>query len=304
MTTPGTTHPADTAPRTRPRAAGRAAAGGRAGPDAAAGASLPWDIRFARRAAQGIGAALLMLAAAAALQWLARSPVFTLRAIEVDGDLQRHSLAELRAHAMPRLAGNFFSLDLRRAQAVFEDLPWVRRAEVRRVWPDRLRVTLQEHQAAALWEGSAEAGSAAGLERLVNTHGELFDANPGEVEDDALPVLTGPAEGVGYALALHGRLQAALAPLGVQVLRLQRSGRGAWRVELDSGARVELGRGSADEVLARSERFVRTVGEVSARFNAPLQYADLRHADGYAVRLAGITTQPPAAAPPLRPRQR
>ena len=40
----------------------------------------------------------------------------------------------------------------RRAQA-FEAVPWVRRAVVRRVWPDRLAVRLEEHRAAALWEG-------------------------------------------------------------------------------------------------------------------------------------------------------
>ena len=53
---------------------------------------------------------------------------------------------------------------------------------------------------------------------------------------------------------------------------------------------IELGRGSDDEVLARSERFVRTLTQVTARYQRPLQYADLRHADGYAVKLKGITT--------------
>ena len=33
-----------------------------------------------------------------------------------------------------------------------------------------------------------------------------------------------------------------------------------------------------------------------ARFERPLAYADLRHADGYAVKLKGITTTLPAAA--------
>ena len=75
---------------------------------------------------------------------------------------------------------------------------------------------------------------------------------------------------------------------------LHLSGRGSWRVELDNGATVELGRGSEDEVLARSERFVRTVSQVTGRYRQPLLYADLRHTDGYAVRLRGVSTTAPA----------
>ena len=53
--------------------------------------------------------------------------------------------------------------------------------------------------------------------------------------------------------------------------------------------------GSATDILARvmAERFARTLGQVVARFQKPLESADLRHADGYAVRLRGVST--PAA---------
>ena len=68
------------------------------------------------------------------------------------------------------------------------------------------------------------------------------------------------------------------------------SGRGSWRAGLDSGAVVELGRGTEAEVLARCERFARTLEGAIARFRQPLEYADLRHTDGYAVRLRGVST--------------
>ena len=69
-----------------------------------------------------------------------------------------------------------------------------------------------------------------------------------------------------------------------------------------TGAALELGRGSEGEVVARTERFVRTLPSATARWRAPLEYADLRHADGYAVRLRGVTTTPtapPGAKPAL-----
>jgi cell division protein FtsQ len=66
-------------------------------------------------------------------------------------------------------------------------------------------------------------------------------------------------------------------------------------VQLDTGAVIELGRGSPDEVLARCERFVSTVGQLTARYQRPVQSADLRHRDGYAVRLRGVSTTLSAA---------
>ena len=192
--------------------------------------------------------------------------------------------ATIRANAAPRLAGNFFSLDLARAKQAFEAVPWVRHAVVRRVWPNQLRVQLEEHRAAAFWEGEN------GAEKLVNTFGEVFQANPGDVEDESLPTLQGPEGSSARLLALIGKLQGAFAPLDAQIDRLEMSGRGSLRAELDSGAEVEIGRGSDEELVARVQRFVGTVQQVIAQHQRPLVYADLRHNEGYAVRLKGIST--------------
>jgi cell division protein FtsQ len=282
MANPRTTHPTAGAPRTLRR--GRA-------PQVAAPVPVPLDVRWMNAVSALLLAGLLLVSLAAALQWLTRTPLFTIRGIDLDGDLQRNSVPTIRANAAPRLSGNFFSVDLQAAQAAFEGVPWVRRAVVQRVWPDRLRVVLEEHQAAALWEGETTEGSeGSGLERLVNTHGELFDANLGDVEDEALPVFTSPEASVGAALSLLRRVQPAFASLGQSVQHLAQTRRGSWRVRLDGGAVVELGRGSEDELVARTERFARTLGPATAVWRAPLEYADLRHADGYAVRLAGVST--------------
>jgi cell division protein FtsQ len=258
---------------------------------------LPADVRLMNGVATVIFVLAALGAAVAGVLWLMRSPVFPIRAIQLDGDMARNSVPTIRANAAPQLAGNFFSVDLQAGRAAFETVPWVRRAVVRRVWPDRLAVRLEEHRAAAIWEAAAGEEGAGG-ERLVNSFGEVFEANVGDVEDDSLPVLAGPEGNAAAMLALLRRLQPALAQLDLAVARVQLSGRGSWRVELDSGAALELGRGSQEQLVARSERFVRTYTQVAAKWRQPLEYADLRHADGYAVRLRGVsTTQPPGSAP-------
>lgn len=255
---------------------------------------LPADVRTMHAAALACGALAVMVLAAAGLAWLLRTPWFPVRAIELEGDLQRNSLSTLRANAMPKMAGNFFGTDLARAQAAFESAPWVRRAVVRRVWPDRLAVRLEEHRAVALWTRDA------GEDLLVNGFGEVFEANIGDVEDDDLPRLSGPEGTAPRLLAMLQRLKPLMAAHNREVLRVTLTGQGSWRAVLDGEVVIEIGRGSDEEVLARAERFSRTLTQVTGRFRTPLLHADLRYPGGYAVRLRDVTTTAVPAATPAR----
>jgi len=253
-------------------------------------APLPPDVRLMNATAAALAALAGILVAAMAVIGLSRQPFFAIRSISVDGDVARNSVSTIRANAAPKLAGNFVTMDLRAVRRAFESVPWVRLAVVRRVWPNRLRVQLEEHRPVAIW------GSESGAEKLVNSFGEVFEANVGDVEDDNLPTLAGPEGSSAHVLAMLARVEAGLAPLGARVEGLALSGRGSWQATLDTGAVVELGRGSDDDVLARAARFVTTVDQVTSRYRRPLEYADLRHSDGYAVRLKGVSTTPDAAA--------
>ena len=256
--------------------------------------TVPADVRLMNIVASSVFVLAAVGALVAGVLWLMRSPLFPIRGIQLDGDLLRNNVPTIRANAAPRLAGNFYSVDLQQSRRAFESVPWVRRAVVRRVWPDRLAVRLEEHRAVALWVAQGEQNS--GADRLVNSHGEVFDANVGDVEDDGLPKLEGPEGSAAQMLAMVRRVQPVLSKLDMDIERLHLSGRGSWRADLDSGASIELGRGSEDEIVARSERFVRTLAAATAKWRAPLEYADLRHTDGYAVRLRGVSTTPAAAA--------
>jgi cell division protein FtsQ len=234
-------------------------------------------------------AGLVLLASAAA--WVARRPLFAVGSVRLEGDLQRNNVTTVRANALPHLRGNFFTLDLEKTRDAFEQVPWVRHATVRRVWPNRLVVTLEEHQPVALWAGDENS------DKMVNSHGEVFEANVGDVEDESLPEFSGPEGSSARVLAMYRRLLPVLQQLGSEVTGLSLSGRGSWKVELESGAAIELGRGTEEEVSERTARFVRTVPTVLHRFHAPLESADLRHAEGYAVKLKGVTIAADAKAP-------
>jgi cell division protein FtsQ len=254
----------------------------------AAPTPLPADIRLMNVTALVVAVLGLIALAAVAVLWVAKQPVFAVKAIRVEGDMAHNSVLTIRANTAPKLAGNFFTLDLSVARQAFEAVPWVRQAIVRRVWPNRLAVQLEEHRAAALWVNAASGDATP--DKLVNSFGEVFEANLGDVEDDALPTLRGPDGSSARLLTLFGRLTPVFATLDARIDGLTMSGRGSLHAELDSGAEVELGRGSDDEIVARTQTFVSTLPRVTGLYQRPLQSADLRHNDGYAVRLKGVST--------------
>ncbi|MEZ5639991.1 MAG: cell division protein FtsQ/DivIB [Burkholderiaceae bacterium] len=246
----------------------------------------PFDVRLMNMTASALLALFGLFTLAALVQWAAHHRVFSIASIRVSGQVVHNNVPTLRANVTPRLAGNFFTLDLASTRQTFENLPWVRRAVVRRVFPNRIAVELQEHQAVAYW-GAEEAS------RLLNNFGEVFEANVGEVEQESLPRLDGPAGQEPQVLAMYQALQPLFAALELGIEELVLSGRGGWTVRLDTGAAIELGRGSDAEVIARTNRFVRTLPQVTSRYDRrpdAVETADLRHADGYALRLRGVST--------------
>ncbi len=248
---------------------------------------VPLDVRLMNWTAT----MLLLLACAGALvlagTWALRLPVFSVVRVSVTGDLAHTQAAVVRERVAGQLQGNFFTMDLAQVRTAFEHLPWVRRAQVRRDFPNGLEVQLQEHDVAAYW---GEPGSG----MLVNRHGEVFEADGDGLESDNLPRLLGTTpDAASDMLQMVGQLAPVLAPLGSAIDTLQRTAHDGWRVTLDSGAVLQLGASDSQPLLARAARMVRTLAPVAqqqGRGVQDLEYADLRYADGYALRLRGVTT--------------
>jgi cell division protein FtsQ len=251
-----------------------------------AAVSAPFDVKLMNIAASVLFTMFIAVLLAAGGWWALRHPLFAIVGISVQGDTAHNSALTLRANVAPRLAGNFFTLDLGAARQAFESVAWVRKAVVRRDFPNRLRVQLEEHKAVALWGADRDS-------RLLNNFGEVFEANAGEVDQDELPRLAGPDSQSAQVLAMFRAVKPMFEPLDLAVDQLSLSARGSWQVELDGGAVIELGSGSPEEVTARTQRFVQTLTQVASRYGRrpeALVSADLRHTNGYAVHLRGVGT--------------
>jgi cell division protein FtsQ len=251
--------------------------------------ATPLDVKLMNGTAVVLFVAFVVLAVVAGGRWLGRMPVFAIQGITVTGDMNHNSPLTLRANVAPGLSGTFFSVDLARVRSAFEAVPWVRHAVVRREFPNRLRVELQEHVAVAYWGVDSDV-------RLLNSFGEVFEANVGEVEQDVLPKLSGPDGQSSEVLTMYQILAPLLVTVELPLEQLELSGRGSWRARLDGGAVIELGRGTPAEVTERLQRFLGTLTQVTTRFAraaGSVESADLRHTNGYAVKLRGVTTLAP-----------
>ena len=235
---------------------------------------------------------LLLVAAAAALLvagavWSARLPLFPLREVVVTHELQEVRRSEVERSLNGLLRGNFFSVSLEALRQSLEKLPWVRHAEVRRQWPARVEISIEEHQPAARWgEGTAQ---------LVNTHGELFVAFMSR--DTHLPVLSGPAGSSVELLRYYEAFSQTLKPTGRQLDQVALSPRLAWLLKLEDGMQIELGREQAKAPISvRLQRFVDFYPTVSDSRRPRPVAVDMRYPNGFALRFTPVGVSRDAAS--------
>jgi cell division protein FtsQ len=248
--------------------------------------ATPFDVRLMNITANALFVVFGGLLLAALVSWAANRATFSIGAISVSGDVTHNNAVTLRANVVPRLGGSFLTLDLAQAKRAFEGVPWVRRAIVKRDFPNRLQVVLEEQQPVAYWGPEGES-------KLLNNFGEVFEANVGEVEHEILPHLDGPVGQEPQVLAMYRVLQPQFELLDLSLDQLDLTGRGSWVATLDSGAVIQMGRGSDAEITARTAQFLTTLTQVTSRYNRrpdAMESADLRYASAYALRLRGVST--------------
>lgn len=240
-----------------------------------------WQSFWNRPKLMNLIADLLLFLSTLAMGYIAvvvalRLPFFPLREVIVVSPLSQVTAAQIEYASRSALTGNFFTVNLDKVRATFEKLPWVRRAQVRRQWPNTIELEIEEHVAAALWK-QGEVGDT----RLVNVQGEVFAA----ASNAALPVFGGPPGSAAEVLTRYQEFTQLLQPLGRKPQSVTLTPRLAWQLRLDDGLVLELGRDQPKSPVAeRLARFVATYGDATQRLKLPALTADLRYPNGFALR--------------------
>nr|WP_285229742.1 cell division protein FtsQ/DivIB [Motilimonas eburnea] len=161
---------------------------------------------------------------------------------------------------------NFFTLDVNQLQENLQSMPWVYSASVRKRWPDRLKVFLQEQRPSAFWNETD----------LLNIKGEVFNAPQDKIQAP-LVYLYGPEHSSKEVLEVYQQLESLLALNGFSIDGLELTHRYAWNIQLKQGIELKLGR---EQRVDRVQRFIDIYPLLDAQ---KVAYVDLRYDTGVAV---------------------
>src|SRR5699024_2978996 len=196
-----------------------------------------------------------------------------IRWLDVAGELTRTSARQIRAVVGDEAGQGFVAADLDDIRERVESLPWVARSEVSRQWPDALLIDIVEHRPIARWND----------DRLLSQRGEVF-AVSGSESMQGLARLRGPEARADEELERWQAFRSQLGQIGRDVAELTVDERGAWRLRLDNGLVLVLGR---EHVDLRLQRYI-SAQPALFDLERPIRMVDMRYTNGLAVRWVDV----------------
>jgi len=163
----------------------------------------------------------------------------------------------------------YFSTDLAILEKKLETIAWLKKAEIRKVWPDRLAIKVQEQKAIAHWNH----------QDLINTSGEIF--TPKVISDlGELPQLNGNDQELNKLLKTFKELQLLFEASKLQLKELTLNHRYSWSLVLTNGIQLQVGR---THLKQRVKRFISLYPLLQRESKLPIAKVDLRYDTGLAV---------------------
>lgn len=213
---------------------------------------------------------LLGLPIVMALYWVTSIGLRPIDQISVNAGQSTHIREQqLKQLIIPQAQQGFFGLDVDELRQTLQQIPWVESAGVRRIWPDRLEIELLERQPLTRW----------GSQQLLDAHGRRFLPPPQSIPDN-LPWLDGPADSEQRVLEQYLQFAELLKVTGLGIYAVSVNQRGAWRLKLDNGLELLLGR---ERMTQRLWRLVQVYSTVIKPKQADIRNIDLRYSNGFAL---------------------
>jgi cell division protein FtsQ len=208
----------------------------------------------------------------------------TVATVTVDGHLHTQG-NEVTQRLNIKRGDLMLYVDVDEARARIETLPWVKSAQVRRIWPNRIVIKIEERRPVARWLNDRRVG-------IVDSDGAVVGVRGAEAFT-TLPLLAG--KGAPEAATALVALLATQPELKSRVKIAVRMGERRWNLQLDNAVEVRLPEVGAEAALAELVRLDRDQ-KVLAR---DIKAIDLRFGDRYVVQLppsSPLVTQPVKAS--------
>jgi len=217
---------------------------------------------------------MLAVALLQAPKFLQRFPI---EEIEVDGVLQFVDRAALSrvvsSHTDASKNINYFTVDLAELRRDAQALPWVETVDIRKVWPNKLQLKIEERVAIAIWQNT----------QLISHKGDLF--RPERVpKTTALPKLYGPNDKARFVMDNYHQMSRVLRATQLGITELKLADRLAWTLKLNNQIEVKIDKDQSVEKLLRFVDLYTQFQENKLNTSeSKIAKVDLRYSNGIAV---------------------
>ncbi|MCK5894104.1 MAG: cell division protein FtsQ/DivIB [Endozoicomonadaceae bacterium] len=239
------------------------------------GASRPKDRRIAIRRWVERGARVVKLLAAGvvtgiffwSLPWLWSWIDRPITRVMVESEFLYLARETVQQQVTPFLTERFFYLDVAGLQKALQNVPWINRAKIRKVWPNMLLLRIHEQVPVARWNSG-----------VLNGDGDVFQVEDMSPFSD-LPLLYGRASAAQQVMQQYVVLNQQVRSLGLGIGSLGQRDTGSWWFLIDD---VEINLGHRD-LVRRMQRFMRLYHVLLQNRWKDVRGVDLRYRDGVAV---------------------
>jgi cell division protein FtsQ len=211
----------------------------------------------------------VLVSAVAAIAWMHKDDSFPIKHVSVEGDFKHTNKKDLVAAVSPFVKGSFFNVDVVNIRVAAQALPWVNQVQVRRIWPDKIFLQVDEHRAVAQW----------GKSGLVSENGQVFYP-PKNTMPTGLIKMSGYKGGSEVMTQRLIKIHKQMSPLGLRVAHLKMDERRSWQVNFSNGLELQLGRADSQE---RLDRFAKVYAAGLKQFEEQIKGVDMRYTNGLAV---------------------
>ncbi len=222
-------------------------------------------------------AIVVLILIIAALWAIRSSSLFPLRTVIISGSVRQIKESDLTYMIKPLVKNrNFFDVNLYALARQVEQLSWVERVEVRRVWPQAVAINVIPKRPVAQWNKRG----------FVDSYGEIFYANGAvAVSPDQLPQFISNNEHNAFLmLGIYQQMTRILAPTNQEIKVVSLDGNNSWQITLNNGTKLVLGQ---QKILTRLRHFVTVYPKVMVSNNREARLVDLRYKDGMSVAWQG-----------------
>jgi len=217
---------------------------------------------------------LLMICSVGLLMaWLDKPTTMPIKQVRIEGSLNYITHDEISQSLSQLVQTGYFSMD---ADAIIKKvtaIEWVDKAQVRRVWPDMLVLSLQEQQAVAVWNETA----------LLNPRGDIFQPEFGAALL-ALPHLSGIDNDSKKLLDEQEKINRSIDSTGVSIKRLNLAEHGSWSAVMSNGIKIKAGNQRPDQKISKS---LILLASLEGNLIEQIELIDLRYPNGMAVSWKG-----------------